>query len=646
MKKTPWVLLVLLLFAFGLRLYGVSRLSLRGDEAATVFAVRRPWGEMLALFQGPTPFQPLYHILLRGLVRVAGDGELAARFLPITCGVLLLPLLYALARRLWGRRGHSIGLWAVGLAAINPMLIWDAQDNRMYPLLGLLSLATIYWASRVAQAPARRAWVAFVLCATAALYTHYLAAFTLLTANALFATLLWRQPRRGAALARWLSAQLAAVALFAPRLWDSLTAAATFTSDFLPALSAREMARRTLTGLTLGISLDARMAGALSPGFLTVGALGAHALWTEGRAAGRRLLAWLLTYALLPVAAIAAFSRWRFPIYDERYALLALPPVLLLLACGLAQVAARGWRRWLAVAGLIWIVAASAYALHSYYFDPAYRKGVDWRAYVARLLACARPGDLLIQNYPDPGLTYHLRERLPRVLLPESYPVDEAATVAALQRLLETHPRLWLQPQRYARWDAEGLVAAWLERHALRVAEERFRNVRLALYLPPGAHPEAYRPLEATLGDGIALLGYRLERRDEWERRRADDPLPAEPLATCAPGEDLTLTLLWRADAAIPASYTVFAHLYDAQMRLVTQHDGLPAEGAYPTGRWRVGEVIVDRHTLHVPADAARGECRLGVGMYLLESGVRLPARQGDALPPERTVWLQAVEIE
>jgi len=645
MKKTPWIFLLLLL-AFGLRLYGVSRLSLRGDEAATIFDVRRPWGEMMALFRGPTPFQPLYHVLLRGLVRVAGDGELAARFLPITCGVLLLPLLYALARRLLGRRGQTVGQWAVFLAAINPMLIWDAQDNRMYPLLGLLSLATIYWAIRVAEEPGARAWVAFVICAAGALYTHYLAAFTLLTANALVVMLLWQQPRRGPALARWGSAQLAAVALFAPRLWDSLTAAATFTTDFLPPLSVGEMARRTLTGLTLGISLDARLATVLSLGFIAVGARGAHALRAEGRAAGRRLLVLLLTYALLPVAAIAAFSRWRFPIYDERYALLALPPVLLLLACGLARGTARGWRRWLAVAGLIWIVAASAYALHSYYFDPAYRKGVDWRAYVARLLACARPGDLLIQNYPDPGLTYHLRERLPRVLLPDRFPVDEAATVAALERLLETHPRLWLQPQRYAQWDAEGLVAAWLERHALRVAEERFHNVRLVLYLPPAAHPEAYCPLAATLGEGIALLGYRLERRDEWEARRADDPLSATPLAACAPGETLTLTLLWRADAPLPASYTVFAHLYDAQMRIVAQHDGLPAGSAYPTDRWQVGEVIVDRHTLHVPADAARGECRLGVGMYLLESGVRLPARQGDALPPERIIWLQAVEIE
>jgi hypothetical protein len=57
---------------------------------------------------------------------------------------------------------------------------------------------------------------------------------------------------------------------------------------------------------------------------------------------------------------------------------------------------------------------------------------------------------------------------------------------------------------------------------------------------------------------------------------------------------------------------------------LVAQADGLPAAGRKPTSTWSDGEVIIDPHSLPLPADMALDELRMVVGLYELASGQRL----------------------
>jgi hypothetical protein len=51
--------------------------------------------------------------------------------------------------------------------------------------------------------------------------------------------------------------------------------------------------------------------------------------------------------------------------------------------------------------------------------------------------------------------------------------------------------------------------------------------------------------------------------------------------------------------------------------------------GDYPTGVWAPGEVVVDPHSIVLPVDVAPGQYRLLVGMYSLETLVRLPRLDG-----------------
>ncbi len=119
--------------------------------------------------------------------------------------------------------------------------------------------------------------------------------------------------------------------------------------------------------------------------------------------------------------------------------------------------------------------------------------------------------------------------------------------------------------------------------------------------------PPIQHPLAANLGDRVEFLGYDLDR------------------TAAAPGETLRLTLYWRTMAAMDTSYTVFTHLLDGANQIRGQQDNLPVGGSYPTTLWAPGEVVTDEYTLVVDAGAPPGERVLEIGLYVAESGQRLP---------------------
>jgi len=144
----------------------------------------------------------------------------------------------------------------------------------------------------------------------------------------------------------------------------------------------------------------------------------------------------------------------------------------------------------------------------------------------------------------------------------------------------------------------------------------------------PDRYPSVTVPkrVDAVLGAQIELLGY--------------DVNPLE----VTPGETLQVTLYWEAEAPVKDDYTVFLHLAASDGPPHAQDDGQPREGTYPTSYWDVGEVVTETRTISVPTGLSSGSYPLTAGMYLLETGERLPwlgpdgAPQGDAVPLDTVV--------
>ena len=133
-------------------------------------------------------------------------------------------------------------------------------------------------------------------------------------------------------------------------------------------------------------------------------------------------------------------------------------------------------------------------------------------------------------------------------------------------------------------------------------------------------------PLEANLGDKVALLGYDLEVKE------------------ARPGDTLHLTLHWQAQREVDEDYTVFVHLIDEEGTIWGQKDGWPDGGFYPTSFWDLGEVVRDQYDLVIDPQAVPGLYRFEVGLYLLATGQRLPIIERGKVAGDRII-LGEVEV-
>ena len=112
---------------------------------------------------------------------------------------------------------------------------------------------------------------------------------------------------------------------------------------------------------------------------------------------------------------------------------------------------------------------------------------------------------------------------------------------------------------------------------------------------------------QANLGGQVEFLGYDLDR------------------TAAGAGETLYLTLYWRALAEMESSYTVFTHLLDEASVIRGQQDNPPRNGSYPTSLWVPDEVVADPYAIQINADALPGEHAIEIGLYVAETGQRLP---------------------
>jgi hypothetical protein len=104
------------------------------------------------------------------------------------------------------------------------------------------------------------------------------------------------------------------------------------------------------------------------------------------------------------------------------------------------------------------------------------------------------------------------------------------------------------------------------------------------------------------------------------------------------PGEELSFTLVWQAEADQALMYNAFVHVLGPDGRIAAQADQWP--GGQPTNSWLAGQVILDQYSIRLPAEAPAGSYQVVTGLYRLADGLRLPVVDsgGSALPERRVV--------
>ena len=221
MKRSTWVLLVLLLVGFGLRVWNLVSQSFWWDEAftwqTTSHGLANFWQILLAGDRNP----PLYFVSAALWGSVAGWSEFSLRFVSVAWSMIGLAFLSNFAKRLYNT---SAGLWTLALAAIAPALVVYAQEARMYAAFFALTTATLYFAWRVYERSDQHSafghqqstisnqkltW-ACLLCEAGLLLTHYFAIPLIATLNLFVLIMLLQRRARFSNYARWISGQFLA----------------------------------------------------------------------------------------------------------------------------------------------------------------------------------------------------------------------------------------------------------------------------------------------------------------------------------------------------------------------------------------------------------------------------------------------------
>jgi uncharacterized membrane protein len=161
-------ILLITLLGLALRLVFAGQ-SLWLDEAASVVIASLPIKTLFASLAGDF-HPPLYYLLLKPWLSIAGQTEWLLRSPGILIGTLTIPALYYLVKQ----TKLKVATLAALLLALNPLHIYYSGELRMYALSALLAVLTWYFLIK-------KKYVFYTPLTIISFYTFYLSIFILIS---------------------------------------------------------------------------------------------------------------------------------------------------------------------------------------------------------------------------------------------------------------------------------------------------------------------------------------------------------------------------------------------------------------------------------------------------------------------------------
>jgi hypothetical protein len=508
------LLLLIMLLAFSLRVHQVEGMGFWLDEGLTPlrsgYSIPEILSNRITIQDGVTrdTHPPLYYLLIHLSRAGFGESDLAYRFPSVLAGLLLIPILYQLARRI---DDENVALVAALLAAVNPLQIWYAQEARMYTLVTLLAAIATWalWRALTGQHLFR--WLAlYLLFSGLAFYTHYTTLFVMGAQAVFWVWVLWRKGHRRLLVgfaALGVLIVLPLLPMIIPRLFTGAEANYSYVPPWI-------MLQDVVHGFGLGLTVDFSRLGIklldvaslliLLAGLVRVQKSGRHELL--GRV-------FLLTYLLAAVLGLSLGSLIKPMYMGARHIMIGSPAFLLLLARGLFSLGSWGdknasLRRWrlAPLLGALALAVGPVISLGNLYHDPWYAKD-DIRALIRHVEQRAGDSDLLLYNnaiHLPIHWHYQQRQDLAATALPV-YPHPAGPdTEEALRELSTQFERIWFIGDLPGDGrDDSGVVRNWIGSHL--VAGESYSAHGRNLEVRVTAFSAAPRLTEQLPPDGIPL---------------------------------------------------------------------------------------------------------------------------------------------
>ena len=604
----PWALVVLIALAFALRVHDLGGREFWFDEALTANISGLGWeGAVTHLRSEPFEHPPLYFLSLYPWQQLAGTSEFAFRFYSVFWGVLFVPLLYILVKRLAALHRERLGRLAALLATFSPFMVAYSQEARMYTLLPCLALLALLSFQSALQREERPGWwLAYIALVAIGMATHYYFAL-IWVANTLYLLLEHPRDRRvwvwGIAIQALFLLTVSIWLIAAPGVRSSLARVWQGETAFSLAYKLGKVMPTLMLAQVEGKEVPL-VAHILAAGGWMLALVG---VWWSRRGQVLIFQAWrlLLLFLVVPLAASLLIP---YGVLGRHlgYTLVAL---LTFMALGLFALKRRG-RFWLAVGILVYLLF-STYGLVTHYT----LSNGDLGRGIAYIDERGRPGDLVVLSQPlqHPLVTYYNDEGWPVRYLPSNAtPLTPAEVDDALNTISQTHSRLWLGPAGAWTADPELLVEQWLAANTFQAGKIWFPDSSsVALYF--------------TRDEGLAAVKV---GRFIWGGRIRLQSLSAGPLQAAA-GDALRLRFHWRAGIDLDERYVVRVSLVGDKGLTWAERHSEPCGGWCPTNTWKAGNAHRDQHALLIPPGTPPGTYHLQVTWLPLDGGPALQA-EGD----------------
>ena len=404
-RLLTFVLPFAVLLTAGLGLYQLGKKSFWLDEGYSIAFASLSWPKLLRFLVDIEPNGALYHLLLKPWLSF-GLSEFAVRSLSVIFVTAAVPAVYGLGSRIFGRLA---GAAAAVLFGLNAFVIHYAQEARPYPLALLLVVLSSYFLVRSVQSSSTWSWALFAVTTAMAIYTHF---FALQVFGAQLVSLLFLMPRN--VRLRSLLTSYSAIKSFLKRddvpIRRLLVSYAVVGVLLLPlALNLVRLLshgggrlgfvpRPTLfpsspkTPSLVGTLQDLSGAGGLMLliAYLAAAGIGVFYIVKRWRAAGpgsteRQGYALVLLWLVLPVFGSFVFSMIK-PIMISRFLIVALPPMVILAAGGIAALR-RPWQ-----AGLLALILLILAVRGLVFWYEDYVKE-DWRGAVQYVVTNSQSDD-------------------------------------------------------------------------------------------------------------------------------------------------------------------------------------------------------------------------------------------------------------
>lgn len=657
-------LLAIVLLAWGLRLARIERQSLWWDESLSLYRAQRSVPFILSNhidFPGmetTDQHPPLYFLVLHIFAKLAGERDLALRLPSALFSTLTVPLVYALARRLFDQR---TALGATLLVALSPFHLWYAQEARMYTMVTALCTLSLYALWRALNARQWRWGAVAVGAMGAALATQYLAAL-LLPVQALLCAV-WFLGNRATSRAdktrrrrvpKWRLRHGLVLASIVLVLALSLFLARDHIRTLLITLRAgriyvplHTILLDVLNSYSLGLSVSLRHVWPLDIAFFAIYVTGVIATFRSGRDRTMRLVL-LVGAIVIPIALIWFFSLF-LPVYmNSRYLMMVSPLFYLGIAAGVRAIASYRWP--LALLAFVILVGGMAYSIQRYYDHDEYASKENYDGVAEKVLTHEQVGDLVVVNGAESltAFQHYYRGHLPVISMPFAGSTPERIA-DDMSALANEYDRLFVVHGRRALTDPARLVLDWVERNTFTVMNVGFpsKGYYLRLSTDALAHPVQPAPSEAivpigVLDERLALLDYEvryLAPDDSAHRITAtvsdrvwESETGLTATAAVATGTNLSAHFRWEPRAELPA-LKMSLRLVDPDV-IWAQRDREPYQ-YLSTTEWPVGSHVRQDALLPIPVGTPPGHYHLQLWVY--EQAQGSPYSMCDS----RTGWVQ-----